>query len=94
MRRRCARLDALHDVCGARIVVDDVATCYQALQVVHQRWPHLREAFDDYIASPKENGYQSLHTVVRLPCGHTLEIQIRALRRKSGWRDREPRPLG
>lgn len=77
MRRRGVSLAELHDVCGVRIVVGDVPTCYQALQTTHRLWPHLPAAFDDYIVSPKRNGYQSLHTVVRLPCGHTLEVQIR-----------------
>lgn len=78
MRRQGLALTELHDVCGVRVVVDEVAACYRALDTVHDLWPHLPEALDDYIAHPKDNGYQSLHTVVRLPCSHTLEIQIRS----------------
>jgi len=70
-------LPELQDVCGIRVVVDDVPTCYAVLALVHRLWPHVPEAFDDYIATPKSNGYQSLHTVVRLACGHPLELQIR-----------------
>lgn len=77
MRRQGVPLAELHDVCGVRVLVQDVPSCYRALQTAHGLWPHRPEAFDDYIATPKDNGYQSLHTVVELPCGHTLEIQIR-----------------
>lgn len=77
MRRQGLPLDALHDVCGVRVLVDSVPECYQVLRVAYDRWPHVPEAFDDYIVAPKENGYQSLHAVLRLPCGHTIEVQIR-----------------
>ncbi len=73
-------LGKLHDACGVRVVVRDEPTCYAALETVHRLWPHLPEAFDDYIVAPKANGYQSLHTVVRLACGHPAEIQIRSVR--------------
>ena len=77
MRRRGLSLDALHDLCGARVLVESVPECYEVLGVACGLWPHVPEAFDDYIASPKKNGYQSLHAVFRLPCGHTIEVQIR-----------------
>jgi len=77
MKRRGVSLDALHDLCGVRVLVESVPDCYRSLRVLHDLWPHIPEVFDDYIASPKANGYQSLHVVVRLPCGHTVEVQIR-----------------
>ena len=60
-----------------RILVDDIANCYAALGVVHSTWSYIAGEFDDYIASPKGNHYQSLHTAVIDPHGKTLEVQIR-----------------
>jgi GTP pyrophosphokinase len=60
-----------------RVLVDDVAACYAALGVVHTAWKHIAREFDDYVANPKSNGYQSLHTAVIGPEGKTLEVQIR-----------------
>lgn len=77
MHRRGVSLRDLQDVCGVRVLVESVPHCYAVLQTACSLWPHLPEAFDDYIKSPKENGYQSLHAAFRLPCGHTLELQIR-----------------
>jgi len=51
--------------------------CYQALQLIHEKWPHIPEEFDDYIQNPKANGYQSLHTIIIDELGNRLEIQIR-----------------
>ncbi len=65
------------DLRGMRIIVADVNTCYQALSLVHRIWSPVAGEYDDYIAKPKPNGYQSLHTVVRADDGRALEIQIR-----------------
>ncbi len=65
------------DTRALRVVVDDVPACYAALARVHEAWQPLEGEFDDYIARPKPNGYQSLHTVVRTTDGRPLEVQIR-----------------
>ena len=67
----------LHDVRAFRVIVDDIKTCYAVLSIVHNIWTPVTEEFDDYIARPKSNGYQSLHTVVQANDGRTLEVQIR-----------------
>ena len=65
------------DLLALRVVVGNVADCYAVLARVHARWPALADEFDDYIARPKGNGYQSLHTVVNSDAGQAVEIQIR-----------------
>jgi GTP pyrophosphokinase len=65
------------DVRALRVIVADVASCYAALAQVHQRWRAVHSEFDDYIARPKPNGYQSLHTVVLDEDGRAVEVQIR-----------------
>jgi GTP pyrophosphokinase len=77
MQRKTLDFSDLYDIRAVRILVDNVTDCYGALGVVHGRWPHLPNEFDDYIARPKPNGYQSLHTAVLGPEGKTLEVQIR-----------------
>ena len=67
----------LYDVRAFRILVEDVKACYAALGLVHNVWQPIPREFDDYIARPKPNGYQSLHTVVMDPDGIAFEIQIR-----------------
>ena len=67
----------LHDVRAFRVIVGDIKTCYAVLSIVHNIWTPVTEEFDDYIARPKSNGYQSLHTVVEANDGRTLEVQIR-----------------
>jgi GTP pyrophosphokinase len=65
------------DLRAVRVIVRDVPACYAVLARAHERWPAEAGAFDDYIAKPKPNGYQSLHTVVRTEDGQAVEIQIR-----------------
>ena len=77
MRAKQLSFDQLRDVRGLRVIVDDVEHCYQALSSIHQEWTAVGSEFDDYIARPKPNGYQSLHTVVTDDLGRALEIQIR-----------------
>ena len=77
MQRKSLDFSDLYDIRAVRILVDNLTDCYAALGIVHGRWPHLSGEFDDYIARPKANGYQSLHTAVIGPAGKTLEVQIR-----------------
>jgi GTP pyrophosphokinase len=70
-------LERVMDLAALRVVVDDVAACYAVLARVHERWSAVPGEFDDYIARPKANGYQSLHTVIRNDEGRAVEIQIR-----------------
>lgn len=65
------------DVRGVRLIVPDVASCYAALGIIHTHWHPIPKEFDDYIAAPKENMYQSLHTAVIWEDGRPLEVQIR-----------------
>ena len=71
-------LESLYDIRAVRILVQDVNECYAALGIVHNLWPYIPGEFDDYIANPKENSYQSLHTAVIGPDGKTIEVQIRS----------------
>ncbi len=66
------------DARALRVIVDDVPQCYAALARVHERWRALPEEYADYVARPKPNGYQSLHTVVLADDGRPLEVQIRS----------------
>ncbi len=77
MQRYGLELEDLHDLLGVRVVVNDVPRCYQVLQMVNQAWPGRSIRFKDYIARPKPNGYQSLHTTVLVPRGDRFELQIR-----------------
>lgn len=70
-------LSKVYDVIAVRIVVDDVETCYAVLGVLHQLWKPLPGRIKDYIAQPKPNGYQSLHTTVFADEGEIVEFQIR-----------------
>ena len=77
MKRKGLSFHDLYDVRAVRVLVDSVADCYHVLGTVHSLWPHIPKEFDDYIATPKENNYQSIHTAVIGPAGKTLEVQIR-----------------
>ncbi|WP_144391360.1 GTP diphosphokinase [Pleionea sediminis] len=77
MRRKNVGFEEIYDVRAVRILVDEVPQCYAVLGIVHGLWKHIPKEFDDYIATPKENGYRSLHTAVIGPEGKNLEIQIR-----------------
>ena len=77
MRGKSLGFDQVFDVRALRVIVPEVTDCYAALSWVHQRYEAISSEFDDYIARPKANGYQSLHTVVRDEGGRPIEIQIR-----------------
>ncbi len=77
MRGKSLPFDQVFDIRAVRVVVDSVPDCYAVLSWVHSRFTPLVEEFDDYIARPKSNGYQSLHTVVRDAQGRAIESQIR-----------------
>ncbi|MBQ9565634.1 MAG: bifunctional (p)ppGpp synthetase/guanosine-3',5'-bis(diphosphate) 3'-pyrophosphohydrolase [Synergistaceae bacterium] len=76
MQRKNLSLDELYDILAVRVLVDDVSTCYAVLGIVHAMWAPIPGQFDDYIATPKSNMYQSLHTTV-MAFGAPLEVQIR-----------------
>ncbi len=75
--RKHVGIDELYDLRAVRVIVKDMNTCYQALDVVHKLWTHIPEEYDDYIANKKTNGYQSIHTVVVGPGSRYVEVQIR-----------------
>jgi GTP pyrophosphokinase len=77
MQRKQLAFEQLFDVRAVRVVVASLAACYGALGVVHGRWPYVPGEFDDYIATPKGNGYRSIHTAVIGPQARSVEVQIR-----------------
>ncbi|NLF74905.1 MAG: bifunctional (p)ppGpp synthetase/guanosine-3',5'-bis(diphosphate) 3'-pyrophosphohydrolase [Chloroflexi bacterium] len=77
MERKHLPFSQIHDVRAIRIVVDTIPECYQALGIIHNIFHAIPNEFDDYISSPKENSYRSLHTAVLDKDGKTLEVQIR-----------------
>jgi GTP pyrophosphokinase len=77
MQEKDRDFEEIYDVRGVRVLLDNIRDCYAVLGIVHGMWRPIPGQFDDYIASPKDNLYQSLHTAVIGPEGRPLEIQIR-----------------
>ncbi|MFO7696581.1 MAG: bifunctional (p)ppGpp synthetase/guanosine-3',5'-bis(diphosphate) 3'-pyrophosphohydrolase [Anaerolineae bacterium] len=77
MQEKDREFDQIYDLHGIRIIVDQERECYHALGAIHSLWRPISGEFDDYIALPKDNGYQSLHTAVIALEGRPLEVQIR-----------------
>jgi GTP pyrophosphokinase len=77
MEKRDKPYEEIYDLLAVRVLVDSVQECYHALGVIHDGWTPLQERFKDYIASPKSNGYQSLHTTIFGPKRTLFEVQIR-----------------
>ncbi|HEX2979053.1 MAG TPA: HD domain-containing protein, partial [Anaerolineaceae bacterium] len=71
--------ELVRDLRGIRLIVPDIPSCYQALGVIHTHWRPIPNEFDDYIAAPKDNFYQSIHTAVIYDDGKPLEVQIRTI---------------
>ena len=77
MERRGKSFTDIYDLLGLRVLTKTVADCYHVLGIVHSTWTPLHDRFKDYIATPKSNMYQSLHTSVYGPNGQMIEVQIR-----------------
>lgn len=77
MRHKNQDFHEIYDVRAVRVLVDSIPDCYAVLGTVHTLWQYLPGEFDDYIATPKENNYRSIHTAVIGPSGKTVEVQIR-----------------
>ena len=77
MRTRDKPFDEIYDLMAVRVMVKTVADCYHVLGIIHHVWTPIQERIKDYIASPKSNGYQSLHTTIFGPGGQLFEVQIR-----------------
>jgi RelA/SpoT family (p)ppGpp synthetase len=77
MERKAVGFEQLSDIFGFRVVVGDIAGCYQALGIVHTTWPVVPGRFKDYISTPKQNDYRSIHTTVIGPGKQRVELQIR-----------------
>ncbi|MDP2560580.1 GTP diphosphokinase [Psychrobium sp. 1_MG-2023] len=77
MDNKNIEFEQLFDVRAIRVVVDEIQDCYGALGTLHTLWHHVPSEFSDYVANPKPNGYQSIHSIVVGPEGRTVEVQIR-----------------
>lgn len=80
MIRKNLSFKDIYDVTAVRILVDNIDECYQVLSLVHELWEQIPAEYDDYIAHPKPNGYQSLHTAVIGPENRAFEVQIRTFK--------------
>ena len=77
MHEKGKTIDEIYDLFACRIIVDEVIECYQVLGIIHEMYQHVPGRFKDYIAMPKENKYQSIHTTVVSHTGTSFEVQIR-----------------
>jgi GTP pyrophosphokinase len=77
MRKRNKGFDEIYDLMAIRVIVRSVPDCYHVLGIIHHNWTPIQERIKDYIASPKSNAYQSLHTTIFGPGGQLFEVQIR-----------------
>src|SRR5690606_8933526 len=77
MERKAVSFEQLSDIFGFRIIVKTVGDCYGALGVIHTAWPNVPGRFKDYISTPKQNEYHSIHTTVIGPRHQRVELQIR-----------------
>ena len=77
MQKKDKPFDMVRDVRAVRLIVPDIPSCYAALGIIHTSWRPIKDEFDDYIAAPKDNFYQSLHTAVIYEDRRPLEVQIR-----------------
>ncbi|MEZ2220797.1 bifunctional (p)ppGpp synthetase/guanosine-3',5'-bis(diphosphate) 3'-pyrophosphohydrolase [Rhizobium sp. RCC_161_2] len=80
MQSKSLSFEQLSDVYGFRLLVDDIPSCYRALGIVHTRWRVVPGRFKDYISTPKQNDYRSLHTTIVGPSSQRIELQIRTKR--------------
>src|ERR1700712_5671262 len=80
MQSKSLSFEQLSDVYGFRILVEDIPACYRALGIVHTRWRVVPGRFKDYISTPKQNDYRSLHTTIVGPSSQRIELQIRTMR--------------
>lgn len=76
-KRKHVPVSEIYDASALRVLVNTISDCYTTLSLVHDRWKHIDKEFDDYIANPKENGYQSIHTAIIADNNRNVEIQIR-----------------
>ncbi len=101
MNKRDIGFDQVYDFLALRLITDSIKNCYAALGIIHQHWPHLPQRFRDFIAMPKTNLYQALHTTVITEGQKTFEIQIRTREMHelaengiaAHWRYKEGMPL-